>query len=98
MGRDPGVEGRMGAPAGGRRMPGGGGIGRPEGLSGRPGGGGIGRPVALSGGRRGGAASPSPVGRWVGRIVVGPSGVTVRAGGALGAVVALERTTRGAAS
>ncbi len=98
MGRDPGVEGRMGAPEGVRRMPGGGGIGRPVALSGRPGGGGIGRPVALSGGRRGVGVSPSPVGRWVGRMVVGPSGVTVRTGGALGAAAARERTKRGAAS
>ena len=42
---------------------------------GRPGGGGIGRPVALSGGRVAPSPSPAPP-RWVGRIVVGPSGET----------------------
>ena len=58
-------------------------------------GGGMGRPVELSGGRDDGARfSPSPeADRWVGRIVVGPSGVTVRVGGGLG-TAARVRTTR----
>jgi hypothetical protein len=57
---------------------------------GRPGGGGIGRPVALSGGRCAPSASPAPP-RWVGRIVVGPSGETVRVGTGFGGATR-ERT------
>ena len=74
-------------------------MGRPEGLSGRPGGGGMGRPLIDSGGRLGCEESPpSPVeGRCVGRIVVGPSGETVRVGTGLGTVARL-RTTRGAST
>ncbi len=74
-------------------------MGRPEGLSGRPGGGGMGRPLIDSGGRLGCDESPpSPVeGRCVGRIVVGPSGETVRVGTGLGTVARL-RTTRGAST
>src|SRR5580692_6894345 len=75
----------------GRRTPGGGGIGRPVALMGRPGGGGIGRPVALSGGRLAPSPSPAPP-RWVGRIVVGPSGETVRVGTGFGGATR-ERTT-----
>jgi hypothetical protein len=85
---------------GGRRTPGGGGIGRPDGLMGRPGGGGIGRPDALIGGRAVLGVSPaSPLeGRWVGRMVVGPSlGVTRGATGLGGAATRL-RTTRGAST
>src|SRR5271154_6017383 len=59
--------------------PGGDGIGRPVELRGRPGGGGIGRPEALSGGRLDPSPSPAPP-RWVGRMVVGPSGETLRVG------------------
>ncbi|MHB2027976.1 MAG: hypothetical protein ACYCPT_04065 [Acidimicrobiales bacterium] len=93
IGRGP-LEGpRPGALDIGRRTPGGGGIGRPLALSGRPGGGGIGRPLALSGGFVGSPPSPVPP-RCVGRIVVGPSGETVRVGvGFTGG--ALERTTLG---
>jgi hypothetical protein len=58
---------------------------------GRPGGGGIGRPVALSGGRLAPSPSPAPP-RWVGRIVVGPSGETVRVGTGFGGATR-ERTT-----
>jgi hypothetical protein len=99
MGRGPpGPDGRP-VPLGiGRRAPGGGGIGRPVELSGRPGGGGIGRPVELSGGRVDGAppSPPSPEAeRCVGRIVVGPSGETVRVGAGL-ATGARLRTTLGA--
>ena len=67
-------------------------MGRPEALSGRPGGGGMGRPVIDSGGRLGwGESDPSPAtGRWVGRIVVGPSGETVRVGAGLGGVARLR--------
>jgi hypothetical protein len=93
----PGPAGRPGPLAMGRRAPGGGGIGRPVELSGRPGGGGIGRPVELSGGRDDGAppSPPSPdEERWVGRMVVGPSGDTVRVGTGLGAATRL-RTTLG---
>jgi hypothetical protein len=81
----------------GRRAPGGGGMGRPVALRGRPGGGGMGRPVALSGGRIDGAPPsplPSPDGRCVGRMVVGPSGETVRVGTGLGTTARL-RTTLG---
>ena len=59
----------------------------------------MGRPVALSGGRVDGVP-PSPSGataRWVGRIVVGPSGDTVREGAGF-ATAARLRTTLGAAS
>ena len=102
MGRDPPAPGaRLFEPGMGRRAPGGGGIGRPVALSGRPGGGGIGRPVALSGGRIGAGPPslvPSPaLGRCVGRMVVGPSGETVRVGTGLGAAARL-RTTLGAGS
>ena len=98
IGRDPAAPGaRLVEPGMGRRAPGGGGIGRPVALSGRPGGGGIGRPVALSGGRIGAPPSPpSPVGRCVGRIVVGPSGDTVLVGTGFGAAARL-RTTFGPA-
>jgi hypothetical protein len=75
----------------GRRTPGGGGIGRPVALMGRPGGGGIGRPVALSGGRFAPSPSAAPL-RWVGRIVVGPSGETLRVGAGLGGATR-DRTT-----
>ena len=74
----------------GRRTPGGGGIGRPDALIGRPGGGGIGRPDALSGGRCAPSPSPAPP-RCVGRIVVGPSGETVRVGVGFGGATR-ERT------
>jgi hypothetical protein len=71
-------------------------MGRPEELNGRPGGGGIGRPVALSGGRVDAPPSPSPPApRWVGRIVVGPSGEAARVGAGLGTAARL-RTTLGA--
>ncbi|HEV3268874.1 MAG TPA: hypothetical protein VGZ68_10775 [Acidimicrobiales bacterium] len=80
----------------GRRIPGGGGMGRPVELRGRPGGGGMGRPVELSGGRFCPSPSPAPP-RWVGRIVVGPSGETLRLGAGLGGT-ARERTTLGALS
>jgi hypothetical protein len=93
MGRGP-LEGpRPGPPLGiGRRTPGGGGMGRPEGLMGRPGGGGMGRPVL---GLTGGRCPPSaPVVRGVGRIVVGPSGETLRDGAGLGGTTR-ERTTWG---
>ncbi len=96
------MPGRLeGAPPGppGRRMPGGGGIGRPEGLIGRPGGGGIGRPLCDSGGRfAAGASAPSPVGRCVGRMVVGPSLGVTRGAGGLGATAGRLRTTRGASA
>ena len=95
IGRGPPVPAGRPAPPGlGRRMPGGGGIGRPDWLSGRPGGGGIGRPDWLSGGRcavEPSGASPAPV-RWVGRMVVGPSGDTVRVGAGF-TTGALDRTT-----
>jgi hypothetical protein len=91
MGRGP-LEGPLRAPLGvGRRTPGGGGMGRPVGLKGRPGGGGMGRPEALSGGRFAPSPSPAPP-RWVGRIVVGPSGETLRVGAGLGGTTR-ERTT-----
>jgi hypothetical protein len=91
MGREP-LEGPPRPTLGvGRRAPGGGGMGRPDALSGRPGGGGIGRPDALSGGRVAPVPSPAPP-RWVGRIVVGPSGETVRVGTGFGGAT-LERTT-----
>ena len=95
IGREP-LEGppRLGAPDIGRRAPGGGGIGRPEELIGRPGGGGMGRPEELSGGRDRLSPSDAPP-RWVGRIVVGPSGDTLRVGTGFGAGT-LERTTLGA--
>jgi hypothetical protein len=95
MGREP-LEGppRLGAPDIGRRAPGGGGIGRPEELIGRPGGGGIGRPEELNGGRDLLSPSDAPP-RWVGRIVVGPSGDTLRVGTGFGTGT-LERTTLGA--
>ena len=96
MGRGPpGPDGRPAPAVIGRRAPGGGGMGRPEGLRGRPGGGGMGRPVALSGGRVEGApfSPPSPdAERCVGRIVVGPSGETVRVGTGLGAAARLRTT------
>lgn len=98
IGRDPLAPGARLAPPGdiGRRAPGGGGIGRPDELSGRPGGGGIGRPDELSGGRVDAPPSPSvPAPRWVGRIVVGPSGEAARVGTGLGAAARL-RTTLGA--
>jgi hypothetical protein len=57
---------------------------------GRPGGGGIGRPVALSGGRCAPSPSPAPP-RCVGRMVVGPSGETVRVGTGFGGATR-ERT------
>ncbi len=82
----------------GRRAPGGGGMGRPVALSGRPGGGGMGRPVELRGGRLEGAPSPSPEAeRCVGRMVVGPSGDTVRVGAGF-TTAALLRTTLGPGS
>lgn len=63
---------------------------------GRMGGGGIGRPVADNGGAV--RASPSPAaGRCVGRMVVGPSGDTVRTGAGFGGAVRV-RTTRGASA
>ena len=95
IGREP-LEGppRLGAPDIGRRAPGGGGIGRPEELIGRPGGGGIGRPEELNGGRDLLSPSEAPP-RWVGRIVVGPSGDTLRVGTGFGTGT-LERTTLGA--
>ncbi len=77
-----------------RRTPGGGGIGRPVELMGRPGGGGIGRPDALSGGRFEPSPSPAPP-RCVGRIVVGPSGETLRVGAGFTGM-ARDRTTLGA--
>jgi hypothetical protein len=95
----PGADGRVPG-ANGRRAPGGGGIGRPVALIGRPGGGGIGRPVELSGGRVEGEP-PSPASpdteRWVGRIVVGPLGETVRVGTGF-TIGALLRTTLGSAA
>jgi len=99
MGRGPPTPGaRLVDPGTGRRAPGGGGMGRPVALNGRPGGGGMGRPVALSGGRIGAAPSPalvpSPVGRCVGRMVVGPSGDAALVGTGLG-TTALLRTTLG---
>ena len=51
--------------AGGRALPGGGGIGRPDGDSGRPGGGGMGRPVGDIG--RAGAPAGAPAGTGAGR-------------------------------
>jgi hypothetical protein len=57
---------------------------------GRPGGGGIGRPVALSGGRCAPSPSAAPP-RCVGRMVVGPSGETVRVGTGFGGATR-ERT------
>ena len=97
MGRGPpGGPPRL-APVGmGRRAPGGGGIGRPVELRGRPGGGGIGRPEALSGGRLDPSPSPAPP-RCVGRMVVGPSGETLRVGAGFGGVTR-DRTTRGASA
>jgi hypothetical protein len=96
MGRGPpGPDGRPAPAVIGRRAPGGGGMGRPDGLRGRPGGGGMGRPVELSGGRVEGApfSPPSPEAeRWVGRMVVGPSGETVRVGAGLGATARLRTT------
>jgi hypothetical protein len=67
-------------------------MGRPVALKGRPGGGGMGRPLELSGGRW----LPSPLAppRGVGRIVVGPSGETVRVGVGLGGTTR-DRTTLG---
>src|ERR1700677_1521560 len=95
MGRGPLEGAPRFAPVGmGRRAPGGGGIGRPVELKGRPGGGGIGRPDALSGGR----LEPSPPAgppRGVGRMVVGPSGETLRVGAGFTGI-ARERTTLGA--
>lgn len=98
MGREPVAPGaRLGPPGDiGRRAPGGGGIGRPEELRGRPGGGGIGRPEELRGGRVEAPPSPSPPApRWVGRIVVGPSGDAARVGVGFGTAARL-RTTLGA--
>lgn len=97
MGRGP-LDGppRLVALGSGRRMPGGGGIGRPVELRGRPGGGGIGRPVELRGARLWPSPSPDPP-RCVGRIVVGPSGETLRVGAGFGGT-ARERTTLGALS
>jgi len=97
MGRGP-LDGppRLVALGSGRRIPGGGGIGRPVALRGRPGGGGMGRPVELRGGRFWFSPSPAPP-RWVGRIVVGPSGDTLRVGTGLG-TTARERTTFGVLS
>lgn len=92
IGRGP-LEGPRPVPLGiGRRTPGGGGMGRPVALKGRPGGGGMGRPLELSGGRW----LPSPLAppRGVGRIVVGPSGETVRVGVGLGGTTR-DRTTLG---
>ena len=95
LGRDDGPLGIV------RRWPGGGGIGRPDELIGGRGAGGgeMGRPDALMGGRLdAGRPSPSPgVGRCVGRIVVGPSGDTVRTGAGLGGAERV-RTTRGASA
>ena len=68
-------------------------MGRPDALIGRPGGGGIGRPEALIGGRFAPSSDDPP--RWVGRIVVGPSGDTLRDGVGFGGAT-LERTTLGA--
>ena len=92
MGRGP-LEGPLRAPGAerGRRTPGGGGMGRPVELMGRPGGGGMGRPVELSGGRFDPSPSAAPP-RWVGRIVVGPSGEAVRIGAGLGGTTR-DRTT-----
>jgi len=69
-------------------------MGRPVALKGR-GGGGIGRPVWLRGGiGRGAPPSPvSPVGRCVGRIVVGPSGDGARTGAGLTGCTLRVRTT-----
>lgn len=92
MGRGP-LEGPRPVALGmGRRTPGGGGMGRPVALRGRPGGGGMGRPLELSGGRW----LPSPLAppRGVGRMVVGPSGETLRVGTGLGGTTR-ERTTLG---
>ncbi len=95
MGRAPLLGPLRPAPVGiARRAPGGGGIGRPLELNGgRPGGGGIGRPEELSGGRF--APSPAAPPRGVGRMVVGPSGETLRVGAGLTGM-ARERTTLGA--
>ncbi len=92
IGRGP-LEGPLRAPGAerGRRTPGGGGMGRPVELMGRPGGGGMGRPVELNGGRFDPSASAGPP-RWVGRMVVGPSGEAVRIGAGLGGTTR-ERTT-----
>jgi len=98
MGREPVAPGaRLGPPGDiGRRAPGGGGMGRPDELKGRPGGGGIGRPVEESGGLVEAPPSPSPPApRWVGRMVVGPSGEAARVGAGFGAAARL-RTTFGA--
>jgi hypothetical protein len=100
MGREPVAPGaRLGPPGDiGRRAPGGGGIGRPDELMGRPGGGGMGRPEELSGGRVEAPPSVSaPAPRWVGRMVVGPSGDAARVGVGLGAAARL-RTTLGASA
>jgi hypothetical protein len=69
-------------------------MGRPVELIGRPGGGGMGRPVELKGGRDLFSPSDAPP-RWVGRMVVGPSGDTLRVGTGF-ATGTLERTTLGA--
>ena len=66
---------------------------------GRPGGGGIGRPLCDNGGRLAvGVSVPSPVGRCVGLMVVGPSLGVTRGAAGLGATAGRLRTTRGASA
>ena len=64
---------------------------------GRPGGGGMGRPLWESGGRFAGTTSPpSPLGRWVGLMVVGPSAGVTRGAAGFGVTAGRLLTTRGA--